>query len=250
MHDAYFKANPKAKTMSKEQLETLENEVNAELKQMAVAERSIHDPITDGVVDIDRYLSSSPKMLWILKEPWEDLEDGEGGGGWSVTKDLVAKGQFGDRGTYASMAYVTYSVFNNYTNYSDIPYVTKDSKVGESLKNIAYINVNKFPGKRTSSPANVEFYYRRNRNVLKRQIDTINPDIVIGGNTLHLFFDDFGLKSDEFKSEGSASFCCQDGRLYIWAYHPAQWSVKKCAYVDDIVTVIKKNRQGSTTHCD
>ena len=126
MDDGDFKTNAETNTMSKERLEALETEVNAELKKMAESEGSRHDPITDGVVDIDRYLASSPKMLWILKEPWEKLEEGEGGGGWSVTQDLIAKGRIGNRGTYAPMAYVTYSVFNNYAPYDDIPYVTND----------------------------------------------------------------------------------------------------------------------------
>lgn len=231
--------------MSKERLEALETEVNAELKRIAVAERIAspegyipHNPITDGVVDIDRYLSSSPKILWILKEPWENLKDGEAGGDWSVTKYL-AEGEICNRGSWPPIAYVAYSVFHNYPKWKDIGYVTADPMVRDSLRKIAYINVKKFPGKPTSYAPDIKFHYRRNRNILKKQIDTINPDIIIGGYTLDLFFADLDLKYDAFKTEGSVSHCTKGRRLYIDAYHPSQWTVKKDVYVDDIVMVIK-----------
>ncbi|MBE0542405.1 MAG: hypothetical protein IH623_13550 [Verrucomicrobia bacterium] len=235
--------------MSKERLEALEKDVNAELIKMAESEGSKHHPITDGVVDIDRYLSSSPKILWILKEPWEPLREDEGGGGWSVTKelipDLIAKRQIGGIPTYRKMAYVTFSLLNNFVSYSDIPYANKDSRVGEALRSIAYINVNKFPGKTTSNPADIEFYYRRNRDILKKQIAVINPDVVIAGNILHLFYEDLGLNSKEMESGGSVDFYRQDGRLYVNAYHPGYWRCKEQKYVDDLVAVIKKNCQKS-----
>jgi hypothetical protein len=230
-------------TMNKEQLEALENEVNAELYNMAAAEKSIHEPITDGVVDIHRYLASSPKILWILKEPWEDLKDGEAGGGWSLTNDLIpsliTKNQIGGIPTYRKMAYVTFSVFNNFTVYSGIPYANEDPKVGESLKNIAYINVSKFPGKSSSNPATIEFYHRRNRDLLKKQVATINPDIVIAGNILHLFYEDFGFARQDLTSAGTSEFCLRNGRLYINAYHPSYWACDEATYVIDLVVIIK-----------
>jgi hypothetical protein len=232
--------------MSKRQLEALEQEMKAELYAMAASEKSIHDPITDGVVDIDRYLSSSPRMLWILKEPWEALKDGEGSGGWSLTQnlipELISERKIGGIPTYRKMAYVTYSVLNNFATYSDIPYATVDPRVGESLKSIAYINVKKFPGKTTSSAANIASYYRRNREVLKKQIATINPEIVITGNIIHLFYDDFSLRAQDLQSEGSVDFWCQGGRLYVNAYHPGYWGCKEQTYVDDLVAVIRSHR--------
>ena len=229
--------------MTKDSLEALENEVNAELKKMAETENASYDPITDGVVDIEQYLKSSPKMLWILKEPWED----NGVGGWSVTKCLMLKGvvegTIGNKGIYAKMAYITYSVFNGYPEWNDIPYVTNDPQVPGSLRRIAYININKGPGGRRSNAANIESYYRRNRHILNRQVDTMNPDIVIAGNVLHLFYDDLGLKHENFTSEGSVDVCSKNGRLYINAYHPAYWCIRAQRYVEDIVTAIKKQRE-------
>ena len=76
-------------TPTKQRLETLECDIKAELESMAAADKALHAPITDGVVNIECYLASSPRVLWILKEPWEDLKEGEKGGGWSLTRDLI-----------------------------------------------------------------------------------------------------------------------------------------------------------------
>jgi hypothetical protein len=229
--------------MTKESLEALESEVNAELLKMAKAEATSYYPITDGVVDIEQYLQSSPTILWILKESWED----NGVGDWSVTKDLMLKGVVegttGNKGIYAKMAYITYSVFNGYPEWNDIPHVTKDPQVPGSLRRIAYINLNKGPGGKRSNAANIESYYRRNRHLLKRQVETMNPDIVIAGNVLHLFYDDLGLKHEDFTSEGSVDVCSKNGRMYINAYHPAYWCIKAQRYVEDIVAAIKKHRE-------
>jgi hypothetical protein len=224
--------------MNREQLEALESEINAELNLQATPAA---DPITDGVVDINRYLAARPKMLWILKEPYDDFVDGAPvGGGWSVTKDLLAKGKVGNRGTYAPMAYITYSVFNGFPKYNQISYVTHDPRVADAMKDIAYINVKKLPGHQTSRGTDFASIYRQNQPILCKQIQGINPDIIIGGRVLPLFMKDLGLCQADFTTSGSAGYCVRDQRLYISAYHPAQWSaVAKADYVDDIVSIIK-----------
>ena len=48
------------------------------------------EPIYDGVVDTEAYLAAQPKIMWILKEPYDDF-DAEGmpvGGGWTMFKDF------------------------------------------------------------------------------------------------------------------------------------------------------------------
>ena len=225
---------------TKQQLENLESEVNAELKLQATAAA---DPITDGVVDNDRYLAACPKILWILKEPYDDCINGvPAGGGWSVTKDLLAKGRVGNKGTYAPMAYITYSVFNGFPKYNEISYVTENPQVADSLKNIAYINVNKMPALQTSGGTDFASIYRQNQLILRKQIEGMKPDIIIGGRVLPLFLKDFGLCQADFISGGSAGYCVRNQRLYISAYHPGQWSaVAKEVYVDDIVSIIKNH---------
>ena len=101
--------------------------------------------------------------------------------------------------------------------------VTEDTRIWEALKNIAFINVNKFLGKTSSDSEIVASYFQKNRELLKKQIDAINPDIVIAGNILSLFYKDFDLTNQDLKSGGpgkSAEYCQKNGRLFINAYHP------------------------------
>ena len=239
--------------MSTERMEALlalEREVNDELYRQAAAERASGQhknyPITDGVVDEVRYLACDPKMLWLLKEPWEPDIEVEGGGDWSMTKthipNIVQKRTIGDRGLYANMAWVTYAVLNGYPTWQGLPWVSQNSTVGESLFNIAYLNVNKYPGQKVSYPPLLKQFYKRNRDILLRQIKTIAPDIIIGGGTLWLFLEDLGLTPTEFTPFKSVRTCYKNERLYVDAYHPAQRGGSDW-YVDDIVAAIREFRQ-------
>lgn len=231
--------------MNRKQLETLETEVNAELHGMAMTSAPLtgsqNEPITDGVVDIKIFLRSRPKILWILKEPRDEIENGmPRGGGWSITKDVLALGKFGNSPPFAPIAYVTYAVFNNFKKWADIAHATEDPQVKESIKRIAFINVNKMPALPTSHQPTIEHWYRQNQHILVKQIDGIRPDIIIGGSTLYLFFEHYGLDENKFRKHGSARFCVVGNRLYIAAYHPSQRKeVAKDVYVDDLVEIIR-----------
>jgi hypothetical protein len=233
--------------MNKEQIQKQLQEVDEAFDSIKEKENRQDYPIYDGIVDIDRYLSVSPKILWILKEPYDDFDkDGKPcGGSWSITEDVFACAEkSGNKPPFATIAYVTYSVFNNFVKYSEMDYVTEDPRIWEALKNIAYINVNKFPGKKRSDSEIIASYYQKNRELLKNQIDAINPDIVIAGNILYLFYEDFDLTKLDLKSGGpgkSAEFCQKDGRLFINAYHPSYWGIKPSKYVDDLVAIIKEH---------
>jgi len=153
-----------------EALLALEEEVKAELENRAKAERAqgLHNkwPITDGVVDEPLYLATTPKMLWILKEPWDE-------GGWSLTKDAIPRmlkeGSIGDKGIFARMAWVTYSVLNGFQTWQQMPWVSNEPKVGESLRRIAYINISKLPGPKVTQMAKLRACYERNKAMLLRQ---------------------------------------------------------------------------------
>jgi hypothetical protein len=232
--------------MNKEQIQKQLQEVDEAFDSIREKENRQDYPIYDGIVDIDRYLSVSPKILWILKEPYDDFDkNGKPcGGSWSITEDVFAcAAKSGNKPPFAPIAYVTYSVFNNFVKYSEMDYVTEDPRIWEALKNIAYINVNKFPGKKSSDSEIIASYYQKNRELLKKQIEAINPDIVIAGNILYLFYEDFDLTKLDLKSGGpdkSAEFCQKNGRLFINAYHPSYRGSKQ-KYVDDLVAIIKEN---------
>lgn len=71
--------------------ETIENAIwhLAEEKKLTTDKIA---PITDGIADFEAYLASSPRVAWILKEPYDEVRDGTiAGGGWSIPRDCFMK---------------------------------------------------------------------------------------------------------------------------------------------------------------
>jgi hypothetical protein len=220
--------------MSPEELESLQLGIDQELTEMALSRGELCKPVLDGVVDAESYLRSSPKLMWILKEPWEE---GEIEGNWSVPK-YFREGEIKNVRTYRRVAYVSHCALNYYPRYSVVRQTASD-RVWGSLKNIAFINVKKFPGKSKSYGPEITAYYRHYQALLLRQLAAFNPDVVIGGYTLHLFCNDLGLANDGFTSAGTAVYWKHRGCLYINAYHPGYWRIKDETYINDLVALIK-----------
>ena len=60
------------KELTKEQ-DTLRNEIDALADKEGLWTEDV-GPIRDGVADIEAYLHSSPKIMWVLKEPYDDSD--------------------------------------------------------------------------------------------------------------------------------------------------------------------------------
>ena len=120
------------------------------------------EPIYDGVVDAEAYLAAHPKIMWILKEPYDDF-DAEGmpaGGGWTMFKD------FGEGDTLAkavnrnaalrNVTYASYAIQNGIASYAELPWITDKPEVYEkAIRSIAYVNIGKMPGDTTTSDAHL-----------------------------------------------------------------------------------------------
>jgi hypothetical protein len=206
--------------------------------------------IYDGILDFDEYFSGKTKIVWILKEPYDDFdEDGNPiGGEWHFRDALLPKKTIrefsrGSRNTYEPIIYSTFSILNGFPNSKEMEYIADKPEMLHSLKNIAYINVKKTAGQ-TQTPDNVLYQaYLNHKNLLLEQIELCNPDILIFGNTYKYFENDFGLKQTEFIQNDSLEYATKKNRLYLRAYHPAQRKAStgysKWDYIDDIVNTCK-----------
>lgn len=219
-------------------------------------ENSIIDPsgqcesIPDGIVDIQKYIDSKVKILWILKEPYDDVVDGKPyGGGWHYIHDMLNpknpeqslyKKLNPSKSTFHPIAYVSYSILNDFKLWSEMDYIRDDQTIIDAIYSIAIINVKKLPGFSVTSDYStiIEAYYQ-NREILHRQIDIYNPDVVIGGNTMNLFFKDLGIFESDIQHSFPVNFAEKNNRIFIDAYHPAQKHIKRELYINSIVTVVK-----------
>ncbi len=213
------------------------------------------EPIIDGIVDIDEYLNSKFKVLWILKEPHDDKEDGfASGGGWHFANDFLAPSGFYkrmglSRSTWQPIVYVTYGMLNDFMNFDDMDYIRNNQSMTDIVRKIAVINVKKLPGfTRTNDFGPISLAYNKHKELLHKQIETYSPNIIIGGSTLHLFYKQLDLKKEDEKIFGCVEYYEKDLKLFIAAYHPAQTTVTRDCYVNDIINLVNMWADKQTSH--
>jgi len=180
-------------------------------------------PISDGIINFSKYLEAKFKILWILKEA-NDVVDGQGGG-WYLNKSINSGKSWAEKNrtgktTFKRMIYTSYSILNGFPLWKDIPEISTNHTVWETIKKIALINVKKLPGSDSSYDVTIKRAYTKNKDLLFKQIDTYNPDIIIGGNTLGYFIKDLNFDKETRKIKGSVHYYFDKDKLYIDAYHP------------------------------
>ena len=224
--------------MTLEQLELSERAIRAAVDRIFIDPTGKAEPIYDGVVDPERYCAAPSKILWILKEPWDG--DDRSGGGWSITQDLLraktaemAKGP-----TIQPIIYVSYGILNQVWTWADMEYIRDDPEMAQVLHSIAYINVKKLPGLKTSKDSEILSAYQTSREAIHQQIAAYQPDFVIGCRPhMAAIMTDIGIASDDIFSNDSARWATKEGTTFIDVYHPAQTTITRDRYIDDILSI-------------
>jgi hypothetical protein len=226
----------------KDNIETLCDEIEKEIWESYIDENGKAEPIIDGIVNINQYLKAQPKILWILKEPYDEEEDGlASGGGWHFSRDFLGRDDFyqimgASKNTWHPIIYVSYGILNNFLQYIDMDYIRDDLSMVEAIRQIAFINVKKLPGfTRTDDFGIIRESYNKHKSILHKQINTYDPDIVIGGSTMPLFYEELGIKENDIIGFGSVNYAIKNNKIFIDAYHPGQTQVTRDIYVNDII---------------
>ncbi|MDD3876368.1 MAG: hypothetical protein PHT69_07080 [Bacteroidales bacterium] len=209
-----------------------------------------NNAIIDGVINPEKYFNLSkekPRILWILKEP--DSPDYIGTNtSWDYQDKLSTKRLLETREytipTFKRVLYCSYGILSDFKTSESIPLIYKE-EVFSIAEYIAYINVSKMPGESESEDENISKGYERFKEILKKQIDSYSPDIIIFGNTLGYFDKNFFQLNEETKkyipNENNRVYYETSDRLYINAYHPAvrPKNIGENQYCDDIITIAK-----------
>lgn len=199
--------------------------------------------IVDGIVNKERYAQAKPKIVWILKEGNVDPKD--------VNDERNICAEFDEDGhkenalaipTFRKMIYATYGIFNPTTEWKEVPYANAEAY--DVVKDIAYININKYPAGSQSNWNDIKQAYNENKEELIQQIASINPDIIIFGNTLQYFETEDLAKigwniSDDKKqyvgdTHNTAFYIVSSSKLCIHAYHPAYPKISDKIYWEEI----------------
>jgi hypothetical protein len=210
-------------------LDALNIEVKEHYEKLNIPEENF---VCDGVINTGEYFASPLKILWILKEPYT-------GAGKTMVEDLNTNRADGNKKdsqtTWHPIIYISHGITNNFEQYNSMKKIQEDKSISKVLRKIAFINVQKTPAKTRTNPKDITEAYQINKEILHRQINVINPDIIIGANTLHLFVNDFGLK-DEHKIKHHWT---KNNKLYIKTYHPGQTILKRDDYINRVINIAK-----------
>jgi len=224
--------------------------INNLINEKIISDNPEIEPITDGIIDLERYLKAKYKILWILKEPYDEIDENDEpyGGGWNISEGLLPKMSFceftGGKRTFKPMIYVSWGILNDFCCYNDMSDVEEEPTMLEALKSVAYINVKKLPGLTRSHNPAIESAYEDHKDILHKQIEVIDADIIIGGSTLYNFYSYLGISRGEMQRNESVHFMAKGNKLYVDAYHPAQRTsstgLSMEHYCDGIILAVKQ----------
>lgn len=212
------------------------------------------EPIFDGVCDAEKYLNSSPKIMWILKEAYDDKDENDNpiGGGMPVFvnwKDSTKVKEVASVRTWQQMMYIMHA-FRESKNWHDIPWIRDNyEEYIERLQECAYININKMPAKSKSGYLMNEFNVWK--DIINTQILGYAPDVIVFGNTFEYFrnsnqiyISDQNICNERPGIQGiTGVFETEIGghkTILIDAFHPAQTKLTGQIYVDTILTSIRR----------
>lgn len=211
---------------------------------MAKMKQRIDEPeneryiISDGVMQPDEYFSKEIRLAWILKEAYDE-EDGTGGG-WSYF-DLYDKVGFdlSKHKTFKPIIQTSYSIHNNFIKYENLDEI--DCEMMQIIKSVAIINTQKLPARNysTTHDSDLQQSIKKYSDLLEAQLDFINPNVIIFGNTFKYYKDLLKIEDSEIV-KGNVWYVSKEDKLYISAYHPVQTQTSKKDYVNDIISVVEK----------
>ena len=201
-------------------------------------------PIYDGIINPEKYVKSKYRICWILKEPYDNDAGDNKGGGWSLSERINEK-IFSGKGspTFEPMIYASYSLLNDFIPYSKMDDMGDNLNMVNFLKETALINVGKMPAKTRSIDSDISKKYEFWKPLLFWQLTVYNPQILIFGNTFQHFKNDLHIKDSEVIERNSypIHYTVKNNKIYLHAYHPAQTSTEKEAYIEGIRSVVKDN---------
>ena len=148
-------------------------------------------PIYDGVFAPAEYLNSKLRVAWVLKEAYDDFDESGDpiGGGWSIGKCLN-KSNVWDSRTWRTMAYVMYG-FNNGCLRDKMDNEDRREMI-KTLKSIAYINLSKMPGRKSSSMSDIQYNYNEYwKELIAEQLQIYAPEVIIFGYTFDVMKEEF-----------------------------------------------------------
>jgi hypothetical protein len=177
-------------------------------------------PIIDGLTNPEIYAKASPKIMFILKEAYED----EGcGGGWNHAEYLNEDEVINATTTHIRVSRITTGIYHDLTWDSDKWKSIPQEIIENEFKSLSWLNVGKFPAPAGTTTSNPRLWkvYQDWKDILFDQIESFDPDIIIFGNTFFVFYEDIIDTLRVISKDGPTHIYLDNkNRLLLDAYHP------------------------------
>lgn len=198
------------------------------------------EPVYDGIMNVAQWVNTKPKVLWILKEPYDD-----DGGGWKMS-DLINKfrNNQGISMTWRRIIFSSWGILYDVESWNDLN-GSELRKMSDVLNRIAYINIKKMIGARVSPRKVIAEAYRRDGDIIDEQIRLIDADIVVFGGTYKWFEAMVPSKNKvEYLPNSNAASFYQDGKIFIDSHHPAYYkNISDEDYCMDIIRSVRRRER-------
>lgn len=167
----------------------------------------------DGVVDADNYCG----ILFLLKEAYsKEQEFGE----WNLVSNLAEKGPWG---MWNRVCEWVHGIENTTVDRVKPFHDFSDEEKCTALSHLAVVNVKKINGTSTSSDDDLQKYVEDNKEILRKEIESVQPKIIVCGNTFRYLKTIFCIKNNH-KCDNWYYWLKLDGLgtvLVLDYYHPA-----------------------------
>ena len=198
-------------------------------------------PILDGIADEEAYLRSPLKVAWVLKEPYDYFDEGNKpcGGGWSLVKEAFYKDDAWKNPVWQRIAYVMHG-FHKGLHWDQMDWISNDHSIIDEIKSIACINVSKMPGYTVSNDQAILAAYGIWKDIIKLQLETYNPDVIVFGKTFHCFREYYGSPEPRVLND-NVWYYNVGGKHLLDTYHPGR---KGGEYVNALIDALSAIRNG------
>ncbi len=216
------------------------SKINAICNEFSKLKKENHDILEDGIISLDKYENASIRIMWILKQmPYYEVED------YSELLETAQKnGTVKTSRTWCNIASASAGILNGQKEYAKINILSNED-LCTSLQSTSIIELVKDMGNsRTSASVALEGFAKY-KDLIFRQIDAYQPDIVIvcWGESLKAvtqeIYEHFLEKSynqKDMKNYWPVDIAKAANKTFLWTYHPAYLGVSKEKFFTSIIT--------------
>ncbi len=161
-----------------------------------------HDEITNiircGVVDEETYLSSSIKIVFVLKEAHSQKIN------WSIPDKLKEQIHLFERenqpmnpnylATWLQAGVWAYAIINN--SFDNYRVLCQPKIVAQGLKCIGITNLKKIGGGAEADPKEIKYFAEKDSELWQKELEIMNPDLIICGGTFGIVINILHLERD------------------------------------------------------